>query len=136
MFLGIQFIPRNYNQTEEIPATDLMKVENVPQEVETIIRTSCYDCHSNNTNYPWYHQIQPITWYLDDHIEEGKEELNFSDFGDYSERRQKSKLRSFLSQVQDGEMPLSSYTLIHWDAKLSNADKEILEEWIDKMLEY
>lgn len=134
ILLGIQFIPRNYNRAEEIPASDLMKVMAVPGNVEKILTTSCYDCHSNNTNYPWYSHVQPFAFYLADHIEDGKSELNFSEFGEYSERRQKSKLRSSLSQVEDGEMPLSSYTLVHKDARLSEKEKRALMEWIEKVL--
>lgn len=134
VFVGVQFIPTNRNQTEEIPPTDLMLVKKVPREVESILMVSCYDCHSNNTQYPWYQRVQPVSWYLDGHIEEGKEELNFSEFGSYSDRMQKSKLRSIISQVEDGEMPLPSYTLLHSEAKLTAEEKDILEKWIEEML--
>ena len=135
VFAGIQFIPTNRNQSDIVPATDLMEVYNVPKKVEVIFKTSCYDCHSNNTAYPWYNKIQPVSWIMQGHIKEGKSELNFNEFGSYSERRQKSKFKSILSQVKDGEMPLASYTLIHRDAKLSENEKKTLEDWINKMLE-
>lgn len=134
VLLGIQFIPRSYNRAEQVPATDLMKVMAVPKSVGEILTTSCYDCHSNNTSYPWYSHVQPFAIYLADHIEDGKAELNFSQFGEYSERRQKSKLRSSLSQVEDGEMPLSSYTLVHKKARLSKKEKRVLMEWIERAL--
>lgn len=132
-FVGIQFIPTNLNQDDYIPQSNFTEVYEVPENINTILQTSCYDCHSNNTNYLWYNKIQPFTWYLNDHIKKGKEELNFSEFGKYSSRRQSSKLRSISSQVEDGEMPLSSYTLVHWDAKLSAKEKEEFTAWMDSL---
>ncbi len=132
-FVGIQFIPTKLNQSDYIPKSDFTEVFEVPENINTILQTSCYDCHSNNTDYPWYNRVQPFSWYLNDHIEKGKEELNFSEFGDYSSRRQRSKLRSISSQVEDGKMPLSSYTLIHWDAKLSYREKEEFITWTDSI---
>ncbi|MGI0106404.1 heme-binding domain-containing protein [Salinimicrobium sp. WS361] len=132
-FVGIQFIPTNRNHSDYIPKSDFTEIYEVPENINTILQTSCYDCHSNNTNYPWYNKIQPFTWYLNDHIEKGKADLNFSEFGEYSSRRQRSKLRSISSQVKDGEMPLQSYTLVHWDAKLSDKEKEEFTVWMDSL---
>ena len=129
VFVGIQFIPTKRNQSNSISASDFMVVYNVPQQIETKIKVSCYNCHSNNTQYPWYNKIQPLSWFMEKHIEEGKAEFNFSVFGDYSVRRQKSKLKSTVSQIKDDEMPMSSYTLFHRDAKLSESDKELITEW-------
>ena len=133
VFIGLQLIPKNYNTSNEVLSTDFMTTFKVPKQIESLLKTSCYDCHSNNTHYPWYNKIQPVAWFMEEHIEEGKEELNFSEFGDYSKRRQKSKLKSIISQIKDDEMPLWNYTLIHQDAKLSENEKEILEDWIDDL---
>ncbi len=133
-FVGIQFISTTRNQSDIVPSTDLMATYNVPEQVEVIFKTSCYDCHSNNTIYPWYNKIQPVSWIMEGHIKEAKAEVNFNEFGSYSERRQKSKFKSILSQVKDGEMPLASYTWIHREAKLSEKEKKALEDWINKML--
>jgi len=132
-FIGIQFMPKKYNESDTVLATDFMTTFNVPKNIETQLITSCYDCHSNNTYYPWYNKIQPVAWLMEDHINEAKGELNFSEFGDYSKRRQKSKLKSIMSQIRDDEMPLWEYTVMHSDAKLSEKDKEILEEWIENL---
>ncbi len=136
VFAGIQFIPTNRNQSDIVPATDLMEFYNVPEKVEVIFKTSCYDCHSNNTAYPWYNNIQPVSWIMQGHIKKGKEVLNFSEFGSYSGRKKKSKFKSILSQVKDGEMPLASYAWIHRDAKLSENEKKDIEDWINKILAY
>lgn len=133
VFVGIQFIPANRNQSEKIPPTDFMMVNNVPREVKSILMISCYDCHSNNTQYPWYNKVQPISWYLEGHIKDGKEELNFSDFGSYSDRMQKAKMRSIISQVEDGKMPLPTYTFLHPEAELTAEEKQLLVSWIEEM---
>lgn len=128
--VGIQFFPAKRNQNATVLETDFIKTYDVPIEIQTILTTSCYDCHSNNTNYPWYNKIQPITWLLENHISKGKEELNFSEFGDYSKRRKKNKLKSIISQIKDEEMPLSSYTIIHDDAILTEQEKTNIISWI------
>ncbi len=134
-FVVIQFVPTSLNQSDVISTEDFMSTYKVPQQIETILKTSCYDCHSNNTKYPWYNKIQPIAWVIEDHVKVGKEELNLSEFGSYSKRRQKSKLKSIGSQIEDGEMPLSSYALIHRDAKISEDEKRLMVEWINKIID-
>jgi len=133
ILIGIQFFQPFRNQSAEVPAAHIEKVYNVPQNVNAILARSCYDCHSNNTRYPWYNRIQPGAWYMAEHIKKGKEELNFSEFGEYSARKQRSKFRAMSGQTKDGEMPLLSYTLIHRNAVLSNEDKQVLLEWFGKM---
>ncbi|GFD72707.1 heme-binding domain-containing protein [Tenacibaculum sp. Mcav3-52] len=133
VFVGIQFIPVGLNQSNSIPRTDFMLVNDVPNGIKDKLQVSCYDCHSNNTKYPWYNKIQPIAWFLEDHIEEGKAELNFNEWDSLSNRRKVSKLRSIIKQIESGEMPLDSYTLIHKDAKFSEAEKEEIISWITQL---
>lgn len=129
ILIGIQFFQPSRNQSDEVTASHFEKLYNVPQDVKAILSKSCYDCHSNNTNYPWYSRIQPGAWFMAEHIKDGKGELNFSNFGEYSARRQRNKFRAISGQVKDGEMPLSSYTLIHRNAALSEEDKRTLVKW-------
>ncbi len=129
----IQFFPRNRNQSESVPETDFMSVNTVPANIQNKIEISCYDCHSNNTEYPWYNRVQPVAWFLEDHIKEGKAELNFNEWGEYSDRRKNSKLRSIISQVEDDEMPLDSYTFIHRDAKFSESEKKEIIKYLTKL---
>jgi len=133
VLIAIQFFQPLRNQSDEVTASHIERVYNVPQNVKAILVQSCYDCHSNNTRYPWYSRIQPGAWYMAEHIKNGKEELNFSDFGEYSARRQRNKFRAMAGQVKDGEMPLSSYTLIHRNAVLSPEDKQVLIAWFSTM---
>ncbi len=133
VFVGIQFIPTKLNQSNEISSDDITTAYHVPDTIQNILKTSCYDCHSNNTKYPWYNNVQPVRWLLQRHIEEGKAELNFSEFGSYSKRRQKSKLKSMLNEVKDNKMPLWSYTIIHRNAKITKKEKSELIKWINKL---
>ena len=133
ILVGMQFIPTDVHRQEEIPKTDLRYVYDVARNVLNILQTSCYDCHSNNTNYPWYSQVQPIRLMMDHHVEEGMKELNFSEFGNYSERRKRNKLRAISEQIEKGKMPLPSYLWLHSDAKLSNEEKKILMEFISSL---
>ena len=133
VIVGIQFIPTNHNQSTDILITDITKTFDVPQNILTLLKKSCYDCHSNNTNYPWYSKIQPGSWVLEKHIKEGKKDLNFSEFGNYSKRKQKSKLKSISSQVKDQKMPMTSYTMLHRNAKLSESEKKELMDWANNL---
>ena len=115
---------------ESIPKTDIRYVYDVPDNVMNILQTSCYDCHSNNTNYPWYSDVQPMRFLMDKHIREGKEELNFNEFGSYSDRRKKNKLKSIIGQIKDEEMPPLSYTFMHGNTHFLKEEKIKLIEWI------
>tara|TARA_R110002153_G_scaffold266950_1_gene430645 strand:- start:250 stop:657 length:408 start_codon:yes stop_codon:yes gene_type:complete len=131
--VGIQFIPTTRNQSDLIPETDFMLVNKVPETIQKKLQVSCYDCHSNNTKYPWYNKIQPVTWFLENHIEEGKAELNFNEWDSLSNRRKKSKLRSIIKQIESGEMPLESYTLIHKDATFTEAEAVEMISYITQL---
>jgi len=132
VFVGIQFIPTKRNQSSKMLPTDITLTYTVPNDIQSILKTSCYNCHSNNTIYPWYNKVQPVAWLLQFHIDDGKSELNFSEFGSYSKRKQKSKFKAMASQIKDGDMPLFSYTLIHRDARISGNKKVLLLNWINK----
>ena len=118
------------NIAATINVNDITLVHHVPADVQQVLKTSCYDCHSNNTVYPWYSRIQPVALWLGDHIDDGKDELNFSEFGSYSIRRKYRKLEEINKEVKEGEMPLSSYTIIHRYAKLDESRKLLLANWV------
>ncbi len=106
----------------------------VPDSVQLIFAASCYDCHSNNTKYPWYSHIQPARFVMERHIRNGKKDLNFTEFGNYTKRRQESKFESIIKQVKSGEMPLASYTILHKNSKLTSNQKETIINWVDSIL--
>lgn len=128
----IQFFrpEKNISTTSAVLENDISKVYQIPDSVQVILQTSCYDCHSNNTSYPWYNNIQPVAWWLANHVIEGKNELNFSEFASYRIGRQYKKLEEINEQVKENEMPLASYTLIHTNAKLNTQQKLSLANWV------
>ena len=128
-FVAIQFIQPARNKSDKVLPTDITNTVAVPNGVLNILEVSCYDCHSNNTHYPWYSFIQPGAWLMASHIRRGKAMLNFSQFGDLSNRKQQSKLQAIANQIKDNEMPLSSYTLLHRNAILRAEQKTILINW-------
>jgi hypothetical protein len=101
----------------------------VPTEVKTILAKACNDCHSNKTEYPWYANIQPAAFWLNDHVVDGKRHLNFNEFNKYRIAKQYKKLEECIDEVKDGEMPLESYTIIHKNAILTEAEKITLTNW-------
>ncbi len=127
----IQFFhpAKNVNASPAATANDISKVYPVPDNVQKILKTSCYDCHSNNTAYPWYNNIQPVAWWLNHHVDEGKGEINFNEFASYRPGRQYKKLDEIIDQVKKDEMPLSSYTLIHKDAILTKEQGSAIMVW-------
>ncbi|WP_316633850.1 heme-binding domain-containing protein [uncultured Flavobacterium sp.] len=134
IFLLMQFYQpvRNSDYGQVLPI-HISKVYHIPRNVETILQTSCYDCHSNNTQYPWYSYIQPARLFMESHITQGKNDLNFSEWGNYSKRKQGNKLDRIVKQIKANEMPLTSYTLIHKNAVLTSAQKEQMIKWIEKV---
>ncbi|MEP7142101.1 MAG: heme-binding domain-containing protein [Ferruginibacter sp.] len=127
----IQFFrPAKNNSTlPGVSSNDISKVWPVTDDVHKILQTSCYDCHSNNTKYPWYINVQPVAWWMNDHILEGKKEINFSEFASYRIGRQYKKMEEIIEQVKDDEMPLYSYTIIHRNAILNKDQKLSLTNW-------
>lgn len=125
----IQFFRPQKNMSAQVQANAIEQHYNVPQNVSTLLKTACYDCHSNNTSYPWYNNMQPIAWWLSNHVNEGKRELNFDEFNLYTAEKKKKKLREIAKTVKEGEMPLSSYTFIHTNAKLSAQQQDEIVAW-------
>ena len=132
VLIAIQFFQPDRNINTQPMLSDIKNHFNVPENVAGTLQTACYDCHSNNTRYPWYTNIQPVGWILAKHIKDGKADLNFNEFGNYSPRRQESKLKAIRNSIKDGSMPISSYTLLHSNAKLSEESKALIIDWAVK----
>jgi hypothetical protein len=129
-FILIQFIrPEKNNSENEMNA--ISTVMEIPVEVAKIIEASCADCHSNSTKYPWYSEIAPASWYLAQHVNEGKENLNFSEWTAYNKDQQKHVLKDIMEVLNEREMPLISYLLIHEEAKLTENQYQILYDWVN-----
>ncbi|MEI6410062.1 MAG: heme-binding domain-containing protein [Bacteroidota bacterium] len=130
----IQFIKPAKNQSNDQTHHISTKYP-VPENVEAILKVACYDCHSNNTVYPWYANFQPVAWWLADHINEGKRELNFSTFTTRKIAVQNHKLDEIIKNVKEGEMPLNSYTWIHSDARLTDEQRGIITNWAQSLMD-
>jgi hypothetical protein len=133
VLLVIQFFHSQKNSSLTPSENHISKSYNVPPDVQNILDKSCNDCHSNNTVYPWYVHVQPVDWWMNGHIHDGKEELNFDEFSSYSLRRQFRKFEEIAKQVKEDEMPISSYTLIHRDAILTAEQKGKVIRWSQEM---
>ena len=133
VFIAIQFYQPKQNVSSSFDiGKNFANNYKVPPTVLSSLQKACYDCHSNNTEYPWYSYIQPVRFFMDTHINEGKKELNFNEFGTYSNQKQKSKLEEIIKQIKSNEMPLTSYTMIHHNAILNKENKTVLINWLER----
>lgn len=131
VLVGIQFVrPTRTNPPVDESQTIFARTQVTP-EVAAILDRSCRDCHSNKTDWPWYSNVAPVSWWLTDHVDTGRKELNFSEWGRLAQDRQDKKLREICDEVSDGIMPLSSYLPMHPQARLSDQDKKTLCDWVD-----
>ncbi len=136
-FVLIQFIHPERNLQQGPFPNDIASELAIPQDVNTILQQACYDCHSNNTTYPWYAQVQPLNWWIQHHINEGKEHLNFHAFATYPSEKKHHMLEEIAEVVTEGEMPMKSYRWIHSNAQLTDAQKTALVQWAKRsMLQY
>lgn len=130
VFVGMQFFRPDQNRTEESDYVAAFELETQPSsEVKAFLKTTCYDCHSNNTVYPWYSNIAPISYWMDDHIRHGKGELNFSEWANYSTKKKDHKLEELIEEVEEGEMPLKEYTWTHSEARFTDEQRKLLMTW-------
>jgi hypothetical protein len=129
VFIFLQFIRPSRNISEGKSPNHISNKYAVPANVATVLEKACYDCHSNNTIYPWYTNIQPVGLWMQNHVNEGKGELNLDEFLTYSPKKAHHKLEEVMEMVKEGEMPLESYTWIHKNAKLSQEEKVALTDW-------
>lgn len=129
IFILIQFVRPNTNVHPGVQPNSILNKYPASPQVTGILQKACYDCHSNNTRYPWYNHIQPVAWWMNDHVKDGKKELNFDEFLTYTAKRQSKKMDETQEMVKEGKMPLNSYTWIHKDAKLTQEEKNALLNW-------
>jgi hypothetical protein len=130
----IQFIHPKKNKAGGDQPNSIAKLHPASADVDIILKKACNDCHTNNTVYPWYSKIQPVDWWLNNHIVEGKANLNFDEYTNRSLRYQYHKMEEVIEQIKEGEMPLKSYTWIHKDAILTDAEKNVLIGWADGII--
>ena len=131
----IQFIHPKKNKTEGVQPNYIGNSFTIPADVKTILGKACNDCHSNNTAYPWYSKIQPVDWWMNNHVRDGKKGINFDEYTNKSLRYQYHKMEEVIEMIEDGKMPLSSYTWIHKDAILTAGEKAKLIDWAHSIMD-
>ncbi|HAZ25931.1 MAG TPA: cytochrome C [Algoriphagus sp.] len=137
ILIAIQFIPYEKNESANYEF-DISKSYNIPDNVQTIFKNACNDCHTNQTIYPWYSQIEPVGYWLNSHVTDGKRHLNFSEFTNRPLAIQYHKLEEVVEVMEEKEMPLDSYTNfgLHPEANLSDEEREILINWAKEQMAY
>jgi Haem-binding domain len=128
----IQFFGIDKTNPTINPESDFMSIENPPAEYSQIIKTACYDCHSNETVYPWYADIAPVSWILQSHINEAREHINFSEWESFPAGRRGHFKEECAEEILSGDMPLKSYTLIHKNARMDEEARKNLAEWLNQ----
>ena len=131
----IQFFKPEKNQSTVNASLQLASRYPIPDSVHTILQKACMDCHSNNSRYPWYASVQPVAWWLDEHIRDGKKHLNFDEYTHRSLRYQYHKMEETIEMVKEEEMPLPSYTWTHTEARLSKADRIAITQWAQSIMD-
>lgn len=109
---------------------DFLTVTEAPENIRTLVKNACYDCHSNETQYPWYSNLAPVSWWLKNHISEGRKELNFNEWDNFTAKRKQRKLDEALEMIEEEEMPIPSYTWVHRDARLTTSQRATLTAWL------
>ncbi|UJH67662.1 heme-binding domain-containing protein [Allomuricauda sp. SCSIO 65647] len=130
VFVVMQFIRPDKNVTDDPDYVAVFESETNPsQEVKQLLETTCYDCHSDNTVYPWYNNIAPVSYWLADHIEHGKGHLDFSNWENYDAEKKDHKLEEIIEEVKEEKMPLKEYTWTHQEARLTQEQRETISAW-------
>ncbi|WP_291864400.1 heme-binding domain-containing protein [Maribacter sp.] len=129
-FVVAQFFRPTQNKSLGNHTKVFIAETNPPEKVRVVLEQTCYDCHSDNTNYPWYNNIAPVSFWLSKHVRDGKKHLNFSDWATYSDKEKDHKLEEVVETLDNGEMPLKEYTWTHEQAKLTENQKILIKEWV------
>ncbi|WP_299669770.1 heme-binding domain-containing protein [uncultured Polaribacter sp.] len=133
VFVIAQFFGPEKNDGDLATVSAFMEETKPPEDVKKILETTCFDCHSNKTTYPWYNAITPVNYWLEEHIKDGKKHLNFSNWSAYSLKKKEHKMDELYEEVEKGEMPLNSYTWTHADANLTQEQITAIVSWGKKV---
>ncbi|MEQ8704259.1 MAG: heme-binding domain-containing protein [Phaeodactylibacter sp.] len=133
IFVILQFFQIDKTNPTAPEGQDFITVIQPPEDVVQILKDACYDCHSHQTTYPWYTNIQPVGWWLKGHIEEAREHLNFSTWAAYDAEKRAHKAEESAEEVGEGYMPLKAYPLTHPEARLSDEQRDRLVTWFEAL---
>jgi hypothetical protein len=130
VLLILQFFGPDKNEGNIADLKPFLIETNPPASVQATLKVACYDCHSSNTRYPWYSNIEPVSYWMADHVKHGKDELNFSEWSTYSWKRKDHKLEEVIEEIEKGHMPIGSYLWTHSDAKLTETQVQEIADWV------
>ncbi len=133
IFLVLQVVGNEKPSVSMDNRNDIFKVEIVDSKVATLVKNACYDCHSFETKFPWYSTVAPVSWFIYDHIEHGREELNFSEWGEMEKKRKIRKLKEMAEEIEKKKMPLDDYVKLHPEADLSEEQKQLIIDWTQEL---
>ncbi|MBN2237045.1 MAG: heme-binding domain-containing protein [Bacteroidales bacterium] len=134
LLIVIQFAPLERENPVTDQNLDFLMATDMPADVQSVFKNSCYDCHSNETIWPWYSYVAPMSFVITHHVEEGRDQLNLSSWGEFDPDDQKGILKHMKKEIEKGEMPLAGYTALHGNAKMTEERKALVIQWIDKAL--
>ncbi len=129
VLIAMQFYRPKKNSAQGNHTTTFIIETNPSPEIKKLLESSCYDCHSNNTKYPWYNDIAPVSYWLANHIKDGKGHLNFSEWQGYSSKKKDHKLEAVIEVMEEAVMPLKEYTWTHKENMLSDDQRSSIVEW-------
>lgn len=133
VFIAIQAFRIDKTNPPVVASQDFIAMYKPSEAIANTLRNSCYDCHSNTSKYPWYSNVAPVSWLVKNHINEGREELNFSEWGTFTAKRKSKKLEDIVEEVEAGEMPMKPYVLMHSEAKMSSEQREALVNYFKEL---
>lgn len=133
LLIAIQFITIDKENPPADMNKDFLNLTNPPSEIGLIIKSACYDCHSHHTKYPWYANVAPASWLIKEHVNNGRNHLNFSLWTDYKEGKKAHKIEECIDVIKSGEMPMKGYVMLHEEAEISQEQKMILLSWLGEL---
>lgn len=131
LLIAIQFVPVNRNNPAGDPSRSIYVAQPMPADVKAVFERSCKDCHSNETAWPWYSFVAPMSWVVARDVHQGRKKMNFSEWGSYPSQRKEDRLEEICEQVTNGEMPDRKYALFHRSARLSPQEREAVCQWTE-----
>ena len=129
--VGIQFIPVDRSNPQTVAGQDFENLSGISASSLEVLKNACFDCHSNNVKYPWYSYVAPVSFVIQNHVDEGRAELNFSEWGSYSAKKKDHKLEEVSEALREGWMPLNGYVFLHDEARLDGVQREQVAIEID-----
>lgn len=131
VIVGAQFIRIDKTNPPVVEGEDLFSSKPADDKVVQLIHNACFDCHSNETKYPWYTNIAPVSWFIKHHIDEGREHVNFSEWAKYNEKQKSHILEECAEEIEHHAMPLGNYEWMHPEAELSEEDRQLLVDYFE-----